>query len=208
MTTDTSENANAGEMDSPSDSTPVRKRKSVLGTILLALAVAIGVFLIVVAMHPAEFTIARSTTVSAPPDAVFAEVNDFHKWEAWSPWAKLDPTMKQTFEGPVTGMGSRYSWVGNSEVGEGRMIIVESLPHDRIEIQLDFLKPFAATHTAIFTFKPEGQKTVLTWRMTGKNNFIGKVFALLMNMDKMVGGQFEQGLSKIKSITEAEARKP
>ena len=175
--------------------------------ILIALAVVAIALVGVVAVQPSGFRIARTTTISAPPPAVFAHVNDFHKWEAWNPWAKLDPAMKQTYEGASAGTGAIYTWAGNREVGEGRMTLTESRPTELIRIKLEFLKPFRATNTAEFTFKPEGDRTVVTWTMTGEKNFIAKAVGLVMNVDKMVGGQFETGLARMKSVVEA-APKP
>jgi Polyketide cyclase / dehydrase and lipid transport len=174
-----------------------------LKKIFVGIVVIVVAFVVIVALQPSEFRVARSTTVSAPPAAVFAQVNDFHNWEAWSPWAKLDPAAKVTFEGPSAGEGAIFRWVGNEEVGEGSMMITESRPSDLVRIKLEFLKPFAAINTAEFTFKPEGNRTAVTWSMFGTNNFIAKAFCLFMNMDKMVGGQFEKGLASMKSVTEA-----
>ena len=165
------------------------------------------VFVIVVATRPADFRITRSITIAAPPEAVFAQVNDFHKWDEWSPWAKLDPAMKQTYEGAPAGTGAIYSWAGNNEVGEGRMTITESRTNEMINIKLEFLKPFAAVNTTEFSFAPEGNQTRVVWSMSGKNNFMAKAFDLFMNMDKMVGSDFEKGLRQMKSIVEA-APKP
>ena len=171
--------------------------------ILIAVAVIVVVFIVVVAMQPSVFRVTRSTTMSAPAPAVFAQVNDFHKWEAWNPWGKIDPAMKQTYEGAPAGPGAIYTWVGNKNVGEGRMTLTESHPSDLIRIKLEFFKPFAGTNIAEFTFKPAGNQTAVTWSMTGKNNFMAKAIHLFMNMDKMIGGQFETGLAQMKSIVEA-----
>lgn len=169
---------------------------------LAALTAVVVVFVVVVAMQPSEFRVARSATISAPAPAVFAEVNDFHKWEAWNPWGKIDPTMRQTYEGAPVGTGAIYTWTGNKEVGEGRMMLTESRPNELIRIKLEFFKPFAATNTAEFIFRPEGNQTVVTWSMAGENNFIAKAIHLFMNMDRMVGGQFEKGLAQMKSVVE------
>jgi len=166
-----------------------------LQIILIAFAVIVIVLVIVVAMQPSEFRVARSATMSAPAPAVFAQVNDFHKWEAWNPWGKIDPAMKQTYEGAPAGVGAIYTWVGNKNVGEGRMTLTESRPSNLIRIKLEFFKPFAGTNIAEFTFKPEGNQTAVTWSMAGKNNFMAKAIHLFMNMDKMIGGQFETGLA-------------
>jgi uncharacterized protein YndB with AHSA1/START domain len=174
--------------------------------ILAVVAVIIVVLAVIVALQPASFRIARSANISAPPQAVFAQVNDFHKWEEWNPWGKIDPAIKQTYEGAPAGPGAVYSWVGNKEVGEGRMTITESRPSDFIRVKLEFFKPFAATHTAEFTFKPEGNGTLVTWSMFGENNFMAKAIHLFMNMDKMIGGQFDQGLASMKAAVEGAAK--
>ena len=171
--------------------------------VLIALAAIVVVIVVVVAMQPAEFRIVRTATMSAPPPAVFAQVNDFHKWLAWSPWEKLDPALKRTYEGAPAGTGAIYSWVGNKKVGEGRMTLTESRPSDLIRIKLEFIRPFKATNTTEFTFKPQDGQTLVTWTMTGRNNFMSKAFCLFMNMDKMVGGDFEKGLANMKSVVEA-----
>ncbi len=177
-----------------------------LKIILIALAVIVAVFVVVVALQPAEFRVARSATMSAPAPAVFAQVNELRKWEAWNPWQKIDPAMKLTFAGPPAGNGASYSWVGNNQVGEGRLTITESRPSDLVRIKLEFLKPFAATNTAAFTFKPDGNQTSVTWSMEGRNNFMAKAINLCMNMDKMVGAQFEKGLADMKSVVESAAK--
>jgi hypothetical protein len=139
-----------------------------LKKILIVVAALVVVFAIVVAMQPAAFRVERKTTIAAPDSVVFAQVNDFHRWDAWSPWAKLDPAMKQTHEGAPTGVGAVYSWAGNKDVGEGRMTITESTPNSLIRIKLEFLAPFAAINTTEFTFTPAGDQTSVTWAMTGR----------------------------------------
>lgn len=175
--------------------------------ILIGVGAVLAIFLIVVAMQPSTFRIERSATMAAPAADVFAQVNDFHKWEAWSPWAKLDPAAKNTFDGPSSGVGAGFAWEGNDQVGVGRMTITESKPAERIAIKLEFLKPFASTAATEYTFKGDGKQTTMTWTMTGEKNFVSKMMCLFMNMDKMVGGQFETGLASIKGIVEAPPRK-
>lgn len=168
---------------------------------LLGVAVVVAVFAIVVALQPSDFRIERSATVRAPAAAVFAQVNDFHNWLAWSPWEKLDPQLKRTYEGPAAGAGATYAWQGNKDVGEGRMTIVDSRPGELVRIRLEFFKPFAATNTAEFSFKPSSDGgTAVTWSMSGQNNFLARAMCLFVNMDKMVGGQFEQGLAQMKTV--------
>jgi Polyketide cyclase / dehydrase and lipid transport len=170
--------------------------------ILIILAAVIVILAIIIATRSADFRITRTTTMSAPPAVVFVQVDDFHKWEVWSPWAKLDPACKYSYEGAAAGTGAIFSWSGNNKVGEGRMTLLESRPSELIRIQLEFLKPFKATSTAEFSFQPEGNQTVVVWSVYGKNNFMAKAMGLIMNCDKMVGGDFERGLANLKSIAE------
>ncbi len=170
---------------------------------LVPILVFILVFLLVfgffVSKRPNTFEVERSITIPASPEAIYPHVNDFHQWQDWSPWAKMDPSMKITYSGPNSGVGAQYEWVGNKKVGEGRMTITESAPPQKLEISLEFIKPIAANNMTIFTFTPQGAETVVRWRMRGTNNFASKLFQLVMNMDKMVGGDFERGLSALKT---------
>jgi len=174
--------------------------------ILAAVGAAVVVFLVVVALQPSDFRIERSATMRAPAAAAFAQVNDFQNWRAWSPWEKIDPALKRTYEGPKAGTGASYAWVGNKDVGEGRMTITESRPGELVRIRLEFFKPFAAVNAAEFTFKPsaggKNEGTAVTWTMTGRNNFLSKAICLFVNMDSMVGGMFEQGLAQMKTVVE------
>jgi hypothetical protein len=170
---------------------------------LVVIVVLLIAFVVIVALQPADFRIARSATFAAPASDVFAQVNDFHHWDAWSPWAKIDPAMKQTYEGAPTGTGASYSWLGNNKVGEGTMTIMDSRPTDLISIKLEFRRPFKATNTAEFAFKADGQRTTVTWSMSGRNSFMFKAFGLFMSMDKMLGAEFEKGLANMKAVVEA-----
>jgi uncharacterized protein YndB with AHSA1/START domain len=177
-----------------------------LNLILIGLAAIIVIFLIVVALQPTDFRITRSASIAAPASIVFDYFNDLHKWNEWSPWARMDPDAKHTYEGPPAGVGASFAWAGNKKVGEGRMTITETQPVDRVLMKLEFFKPFRGTNVVEFTFGPSGDQTVATWTMTGKNSFIGKGFVLFMNCDKMIGSQFEQGFANLKSIVESPAR--
>jgi hypothetical protein len=178
------------------------KRQSMLKILLVALPVVIVIFLIIVARQPSTYSVTRSLTINAPPDAVFPHVNELKQWEAWNPWGKIDPDMKLTYDGPPSGVGASYAWVGNNEVGEGKATIIESRPSQSIRFKLEFYKPMAGVSDTLFTLKRQGDQTEVTWAMTGKNNFIAKAFCLFMNMDKMIGGQFEKGLADLKMIAE------
>jgi len=173
-----------------------------LDIILILIAGAVIIFLIFAAMQPSDFRVTRTGTISAPASAIFAQVNDLQKWDAWSPWAKLDPEAKNSFEGPTSGTGAIMRWSGNNKVGQGSMTIIESRPDEFIRFKLEFLKPFAATNTAEFTFNSENDQTTVTWSMYGKNTFMSKAIGLVMSCDKMVGSQFEQGLAALKSVVE------
>jgi uncharacterized protein YndB with AHSA1/START domain len=171
--------------------------------ILIAVGALVALFAGFVAARPAKFRIERSITVAAPPERAFAHVSDFRKWAAWSPWEKLDPTMKKVYEGPPEGAGSKYSWVGNKKVGEGRMTIERCEAPALIALKVEFLKPWQATNDTTFSFAPEGDSTKVTWAMEGENETFGaKAFAVLMNMDKLVGRDFERGLVSLKSLAE------
>ena len=171
------------------------------------LVVLMGFFGVII-LQPSAVHIERTLAMAAPASDVFAQVNDFHKWNAWSPWDKMDPKMTRTFSGADAGEGAKYAWVGDpNNVGEGSMTILESKPNEKIHIKLDFVKPMAATNDVHFTFEPEGDGTKVTWTMDGKNNFFCKAMCLFMDMDKMVGGEFEKGLADIKKVVAADAKK-
>jgi hypothetical protein len=176
-----------------------------LKKILIGLAVVIAAFVVVVALQPSHFSITRSATIAATPAAVFPHVNDLKKWEAWSPWAKLDPNMKTTYRGPSSGVGAVSAWAGNNDVGEGSMTITESRANELVRFRLEFVKPMEGKSTAEFTFKPHGNKTVVAWTMSGENSFLCKAIGLFMNCDKMVGDQFEQGLAQLAKVSESPA---
>lgn len=177
-----------------------------LKKILLGLGAVIALILIVAAFQPSQFDVKRSLTIAASPAALFEQVNDHRKFAVWNPWAKLDPKVKNTYTGPATGVGSVCSWEGNSDVGAGSATIIESKPGELVRQRMDWKKPMEGTSTVDFTFKPEGNKTVVTWHMYGPNNYVGKGMCLFMSMDKMVGGQFEQGLATLKTLTETAAK--
>ncbi len=174
-----------------------------LPIVLGLIAAVIVIFIVVVAMQPAEFSVERSTEIPAPSADVFPHVNTLRRWEAWSPWAKRDPNMNTTYSGPESGVGASYAWNGNKDVGQGRMEITESRPNEHIGMRLEFMKPMKATNTVNFRFEPVGGNTRVVWSMNGTNNFMGKAFGLFMNMDKMVGGDFEQGLASMKAAVQA-----
>ena len=166
------------------------------------IAVVLIVVLLLAASKPDTFVIQRTATVKAAPGKVFPSINDFHNWAAWSPYEKLDPSMKKTFSGAASGKGSIYEWEGNGKAGKGRMEIVESSIPNKITIKLDFLKPFEGHNTSEFTMSPRGDSTEITWSMHGPTPFMMKVMHVFVNMDKMLGKDFETGLANLKAVTE------
>jgi uncharacterized protein YndB with AHSA1/START domain len=170
--------------------------------IALGIAAVLALLAVFVATRPSRFHVERSVTIAAPPESVFAHVDDFHAWADWSPWEKLDPGMKRTFRGAPSGVGATYAWSGNDKVGEGRMAIEKSEKPSLVSVRLEFLKPFSATNTATFTFAGVAGGTKATWAMDGTNDFVAKAIHLVMDMDKLVGGDFERGLAALKAVAE------
>ena len=179
--------------------------KKILIGVPVVLLLVVALFASVVAMQPDEFKITRSATMGAPPEKVFEQVNDFHKWNGWSPWLALDPEAKNTFAGPTEGKGAKFAWNGNDKVGEGHMTILDSQPNELVSIDLVFVRPMEDQALTEFTFQPVGDQTNITWTMSGKHNFMSKAMCMFMNMDKMLGGDFEKGLAKMKQVVETES---
>lgn len=172
--------------------------------LLLLLLLVVGV-LVFALFRPDTMRVTRSATVGAPPAAVFAVVNDFRRWNEWSPWAGLDPEMKTTLEGPPTGVGAIYTWSGNSQVGEGRISLVESVPDQRVAMKLVFVRPFPGESDVQFSFVPEGEGTTVTWSMQAPQNYLGKLMGVFMDCEKMCGDGFLEGLANLKRIVESPA---
>lgn len=170
--------------------------------IALVVAVLVVVVLVLAASRPDSFRVQRTVRIQAPPEKVYALIEDFHLWPQWSPFEKLDPGMKRTFSGAAKGQGAVYAWAGNSKAGEGRMEIVETTPATRLVIALDFLKPFKASNTAEFTLLPSDGGSEVTWAMYGPSPFVTKIIHLFFSMDGMVGKDFEAGLANLKRLSE------
>lgn len=170
--------------------------------ILSAIGIALAVFLLIVAKQPADFRISRSCLVNVPPAMVFPYVNDLQQWQAWSPWVKLDSNKKYSFSGALAGTGANMQWAGNGKIGLGGMTITESRNDEFIRLRLEFVKPFKAINAAEFRFRHEDNQTLVCWCMIGSNSFSGKAINLIMNFDRKVGRQFEQGLSSLKYLVE------
>lgn len=176
--------------------------RKVLGAIALLLVAGVAVVLGLAATKPDTFSVARSITIEAPPEKIFPLIDDFSKWPLWSPYETKDPDMTRTLGGPAEGQGATYAWEGGKEVGKGRMEIVESTAPSKVGLKLDFEKPFEAHNTVDFTLEPDGQSTVVTWDMRGPTPFFAKVIHVFLDMDRMVGADFEAGLIKLKAQAE------
>lgn len=180
-------------------------KKKLFVFLSLVVAAAVGVC-IVASFQSDTLEVSRSASTSAAPAAVFKVVNDFRRWDEWSPWSRLDPAMKKTLSGPPEGVGAKYHWSGNNEVGEGTTTLVASQPGEKVAMKLEFVRPFAGEADVLLTFAPEGAGTKVTWSMRSKKPFIGKVMGLFMNCEKMCGDQFSEGLANLKRIVETPAK--
>jgi uncharacterized protein YndB with AHSA1/START domain len=169
---------------------------------LAIIIILLGVVLGIAASKPNEFIVRRATRIRATPEKIFPQINDFHNWASWSPWEKMDPTMTRTFSGAPSGPGAVYEWEGNSKVGKGRMEITDTAAPRRVVIKLDFMKPFTAHNVAEFTLEPQTDATDVTWTMRGPSPFITKVMGVFMNMDKLIGRDFDAGLANMKANSE------
>jgi len=175
-----------------------------LAKIGLGAVALIAILLVVIATRPAAFRIERSATIAAPAEVVFAQIEDLHRWERWNPFEKGDASLRKTFEGTPAGVGSAYHYVSDHS-GEGRMTLTAIQPNRRVGVRAEFIKPMAATNDVEFTLRPAPGGVTVTWAMSGRNPFLGKAISLFVNLDRMVGGQFEQGLADLKRLSEAEA---
>jgi len=176
-----------------------------LKRIAVIAAVLIAALALVIATRPAHLHVERSMSIPVSPALVFPLINDFHAWSSWSPWEKLDPDMKREISGAPEGKGSLYSWSGNDQVGVGTMEIIDSTPADQVKIRLEFKQPWEATNATTFTLVPTKQGTRVTWAMDGENNFGAKAMSMFMNMDEMIGKDFETGLTNLGAVAEATA---
>ena len=171
-------------------------------TIGIVVVILIAAVLIFAATKPDSFSVQRATSIKAAPEKIFALLDDFHNWGVWSPWEKMDPSMKRTFNGPANGKGSVYAWEGNSKVGQGRMEITDALPPSQVTIKLDFIKPFEGHNVAEFVLEPKGDSTNVTWTMRGPSPYIAKLMSVFFSMDSMIGKDFEAGLANLKAAAE------
>ena len=186
--------------DPAKQAAPPRRRSKFGRNGLIVMAACFVVLAIVVALQPSTYHVSRSALIEAPAERVFAKVQDFRAWKEWSPWYGLDPKASHTYEGPSEGVGAIYAWSGNDKVGAGSMTLTQSHPYETIQMELKFIRPMEGVADVRFTFEPTGDKTRVTWEMSGQNGFVGKLFCLFVSMDKMIGGDFERGLASLASM--------
>lgn len=177
-----------------------------LKKILIGLGAIIGIFVIVVVVQPANYVVERSIDIKAPAEVVYTEVSDFKRWDAWSPWAKLDPNIKKTFAGEAGAIDSSYSWEGNSEVGKGKMTVIKAEAPTSISQRLEFIEPMKSMATTTHTIKPAAEGVTVTWSMEGDNGFMAKMFGLFMDIETMIGADYEKGLASLKLVAENKAK--
>ena len=172
--------------------------------VLIVVLVLLGAFVFYVSIQPGEFNYSRKTTVNASAEKTFSQINDFHNWKGWSPWANIDPSMKLDITGAPAGVGAVYHWSGNGKAGEGIMKLVESKELAMVKIEIQFIKPFAANNVALFTLTPSGTGgTEVVWGMSGKRPFIIKLMGIFLDMENLIGKDFEKGLASLKKVVEA-----
>jgi hypothetical protein len=176
--------------------------KTIILIIVAVLVLGVAAVLVIPATKPDIFRIQRSTTIKASPDKIFPLINEFRNWRSWSPYEHKDLAMKRTFSGAPNGKGAVYEWEGNSDVGAGRIEITDTAPPSKVMINLDMLKPFEAHNKVEFTLEPRGDTTTVTWAMAGSTPYLAKIMHVFMNVDRMVGGDFEAGLASMKAVAE------
>lgn len=170
--------------------------------VLILLLGLIGGVVAAASLRPENFSISRSAIIDAPASAVFERISDFRNWEGWSPWAKFDPDAVKNFDGPPGAVGSSFEWSGAAKIGAGKMTILECVRDEMLRLRLNLKRPIKAVNLATFALSPAGEGTKVVWTMSGKNDFFGKLFGLFVDMDKMIGKDFEQGLANLKTLLE------
>lgn len=170
--------------------------------ILIVVLLVIAGVLVYAATQPDESRIERSLKIAAPPQAIFPHLNNPASHRAWSPWEKKDPDMQRSYSGPAAGKGAVYEWRGDSNIGAGRLTVIESTPPTRVVMDLEFLEPMQARNTAEFLLQPADDGTVVTWSMHGKANYLSKLMGLFIDFDDMIGREFENGLADLKALVE------
>ncbi len=176
--------------------------KTILKTTAIVIVISIVALLFYAATMPDTFTVRRTISINAAPEKIFPFIDDLRKWDSWSPYEKIDPAMKRTYSGAANGKGSVYEWDGDWKVGKGRVEIAETSPPSKVRIKLDMIKPIEGHNIVDFTLESNGDSTIVTWAMHGPRPYLSKVIGLFMNMDRMIGKEFEAGLANLKAVAE------
>lgn len=171
-----------------------------LKKILLVIAIVLVGIIIASRFQPASYTVERSATIDAPPEVVFAHVNDFAKWQQFNAWGDADPNAVYTYSDVSSGVGANFHWKGNSEMGEGHMTILESRPNEYVKVDLEFIEPFAGKAITEYVLAPEGGHTKLTHRMSSDHNFFSRIMCMFMDVDKMIGEKSEEGMRRMNKV--------
>lgn len=174
----------------------------IIATLAIGIGLPVAALLVYAATRPDTFRVERAASIKAPADKIFPLLEDFRRFVSWSPYETRDPGMKRTYGGAPSGKGAVYEWDGDSNVGQGRMEIAEASPPSRLTLTFDMVRPFAAHNIIEFTLEPHGDATIVTWSMQGPVPFPAKILHVFVNMDRMVGGDFETGLANLKAIVE------
>ncbi len=172
-----------------------------LGVVLVLVYFGMALLAAAIILQPDRFSVTRAAVMAAPPQQVFPHINELRKWEAWSPWARLDPAAQIVYAGPPAGEGASFEWRGDKKAGAGRMTVVESRPFERVRLNLEMRKTFSASHDVVFLLTPEaGERTMVAWTQSGRNTLMSKAINLLTNREKRLGDQFERGLSNLDAV--------
>ena len=175
---------------------------SLLWIVVIAVVAVVAALLALAATRPATFRIHRAAVIQAPPERIYPFISDFHNWVYWSPYEKLDPTMRKSYTGSANGQGAVYEWEGNSKAGQGRMEITDTSAPSRVIIKLDFLKPFEGHNISEFSLDGKDNSTQVTWAMHGPNSYMAKAMSIFISMDQLLGKEFENGLANLKAAAE------
>jgi hypothetical protein len=183
----------------------LKKYKKVLLIAAAVILIPIVSILGYATTKPDTMRVQRSTSIKAPAEKIFPLISNFHNWTQWSPFESLDPALQRTYSGSSQGQGAVYEWAGNSQVGKGRMEILDAKEPSQIVIKLDFIEPFEGHMTAEFTLDTKGDATEVTWATYGPQSYCGKIMSCLIDCDAMLGKNFETGLASMKAVAEKPA---
>jgi hypothetical protein len=179
-----------------------------LATIAIAVGAAVAVLLAYAATRPKTFRVARSASITAPPENIFPLINDLRRMNSWNPFLKTDPAVRLSYSGPGHGKGAANEWAGNGQAGKGHIEITDSAPFSSVTMKLDMIKPLEAHNIVEFTLQPVGPRTIVTWAMSGRSAYPARILGVICNMDKMCGAAFDKGLAELAALAEHSTHRP